>query len=377
MSRLHSSHWLVFVIWLGVAGRGFADDGPVLSFVPQKLAGGLFFVDDRKEYRVALRNSSMGDAVIKAVETDCECMVVTGKPTVVKAKEGADLRLTYQSHREVDALVKVTVQYSVGKEERQAELEFAAEVLERKVVPSACKVTAGEIVGKTDCVVVDVRPENRFQEVRIPGSLNLPLFAVKTKSILREARLVIVGEGYADGPLYAEALAMVKAGFRNVRVISGGIRAWENAGGKLERVRHLNLGLVPPSLVPSIERDPDWKIIQIADGAVSDPLPQSDFLPARVDCVAGAGELAEKIKALGGKVLLVTASNQAARSVLESLPPRPGAAVFSVEGGMPAAVRAQHASAFPAGTATVRVQGIKQVGAPGRGAAKKGCGSCQ
>ena len=45
--------------------------------------------------------------------------------------------------------------------------------------------------GKRDMVLVDVRNPRAFETFRIPGSLNIPLFALKTKTFLKTNRLIL------------------------------------------------------------------------------------------------------------------------------------------------------------------------------------------
>ena len=48
-----------------------------------------------------------------------------------------------------------------------------------------------------DIVLVDIRRRVEFEKFRIPGSINIPLFAIKTKAFLKSKSLVIVDEGYS------------------------------------------------------------------------------------------------------------------------------------------------------------------------------------
>ena len=45
-------------------------------------------------------------------------------------------------------------------------------------------------------VLVDVRGRKEFNRFRIPGSINIPLHFIKTKTFLRTKSLVLVNEGY-------------------------------------------------------------------------------------------------------------------------------------------------------------------------------------
>ncbi len=43
---------------------------------------------------------------------------------------------------------------------------------------------------KEKIVLVDVRNREKFEKIRIPGSINIPLFAIKTKTFLKHKPLV-------------------------------------------------------------------------------------------------------------------------------------------------------------------------------------------
>lgn len=82
-------------------------------------------------------------------------------------------------------------------------------------------------------VLVDVRSPEAFDRVRIPGSLNIPLHCVRTKSFLKSASLVLVNEGFPARSL-AEACAGLKSDGFTAAILSGGLDGWHQAGGPLE-----------------------------------------------------------------------------------------------------------------------------------------------
>lgn len=46
-----------------------------------------------------------------------------------------------------------------------------------------------------DLVLVDVRPSHHFNNFKIPGSINLPLFALGTKPFLKSGHVILINEG--------------------------------------------------------------------------------------------------------------------------------------------------------------------------------------
>lgn len=266
--RCASCRMTRFCIWMGLGGVLLANDSKALLINPDKINGGTVYLNEKQEYRVELRNQTRNEIWIQSVESDCDCLQILEKPRQIKGEDKVVLRLFYLSKNEVAALVKVRILYWAAGRSEELILMYSADVMERasnkvegdstrRIVPATehFQITAEAILNRSDCIVIDVRPSDRFQKVRIPGSLNLPLFAVKTKSILRSRALVLVGDGDFEGALLAEAVAMEAAGYREVKVLMGGISAWEQNGGALERLQ------AEASSTPKIEQGPGRRIL--------------------------------------------------------------------------------------------------------------------
>jgi rhodanese-related sulfurtransferase len=81
-------------------------------------------------------------------------------------------------------------------------------------------------------VIVDIRSPEDYEKLRIPQSMNLPLYAVKTKSFLRDRLIVLVNEGYVYAELADEARKLKQQGF-SVAILFGGLNAWNKNKGEL------------------------------------------------------------------------------------------------------------------------------------------------
>lgn len=80
--------------------------------------------------------------------------------------------------------------------------------------------------------LVDIRQPSHFRSFKIPGSLNIPLALIKTKSFLKTAPVVLVNEGYRCRDLATQAAELNQAGF-TVKILQGGLLAWKHRGGAL------------------------------------------------------------------------------------------------------------------------------------------------
>jgi rhodanese-related sulfurtransferase len=83
--------------------------------------------------------------------------------------------------------------------------------------------------------IVDVRPLRNFETAHIPDSLNIPIFALKTKSFLKNKNIFIVSQGYNSEQLENECTNLVNSGF-HIKIILGGLNSWKDEGGNIEGI---------------------------------------------------------------------------------------------------------------------------------------------
>lgn len=105
------------------------------------------------------------------------------------------------------------------------------------VAQVAPQVTAGQLH------VVDLRSPDLFNNFHINGALNMTSGELPGKSYLRETKLLLVGDGKGEKPLYEICRRLRASGFQSVHVLQGGMLSWLAKGGHV-------LGQVP-ALAPS------------------------------------------------------------------------------------------------------------------------------
>jgi rhodanese-related sulfurtransferase len=81
--------------------------------------------------------------------------------------------------------------------------------------------------------LVDVRIADEFARLHIPGSINVPLSAIKTKVFRKDEPLVLIGAGFTRHQLEIEGGLLRKSGFK-ASVLYGGIIAWKTRGGRIQ-----------------------------------------------------------------------------------------------------------------------------------------------
>ncbi|MEW6489081.1 MAG: rhodanese-like domain-containing protein [Thermodesulfobacteriota bacterium] len=235
--------------------------------------------------------------------------------------------------------------------------------------------------------LVDVRGTEAFAAARIPGTLSVPLFAVKTMGFLRHREVVLVGEDYGLSGLAAEAAALGKAGFSSVRILRGGIGQWRRAGGGLEgeALEALAVPRISPAAYVAEGGRRDWVTVLVSPLDGGSPPAGAEKL-AEALRVAGAEDLVREVQGVLDKrgagelvsVVVATPQGEGYGPLAAALEGRvsPGGAdwnVYFLEGGTEGYRR--YAEALKR-----RHSGASRVVAGGgtpAGAARGGCGSCR
>lgn len=89
-------------------------------------------------------------------------------------------------------------------------------------------------------VLVDTLPEDHYRKVHLPGSKNVCVYQVTfVDQILdmiadKEQLIVLYGASEHSRDALTAAEKLVRAGYQNIFVVAGGLRAWHELGGRLE-----------------------------------------------------------------------------------------------------------------------------------------------
>ena len=102
----------------------------------------------------------------------------------------------------------------------------------KKKITEISPTDAAAKTKSSDAVIVDVRDPDEFGENHIPGAINLSRgtieFEVEEKFPDRNTTIICHCGGGGRSALAAESLQ--KMGYKNVRSMAGGFRAWKAAG---------------------------------------------------------------------------------------------------------------------------------------------------
>jgi rhodanese-related sulfurtransferase len=106
----------------------------------------------------------------------------------------------------------------------------------------SCAVTAGDalaLIRSGSALLVDSRLSSEFARYRVDGALNADPRTLVVRQQWKARTIMLLDDGTADRETYASCAYLRSRGFRNVRVVKGGLHAWAAAGLPL-------IGDVPP-----------------------------------------------------------------------------------------------------------------------------------
>jgi len=128
---------------------------------------------------------------------------------------------------------------------------------------------------RQEILFVDIRNKEAFDRLRIPGSIHVPLYALKTKPFLKDKPLVLVGEGYPNFALEQLCKDVRAAGFNKTSILNGGLRSWIQKKGPIEGdafAAH-EVSRVPPKVFLAQKDAPAWLVITVSDSGTSSSQP--------------------------------------------------------------------------------------------------------
>ena len=122
-----------------------------------------------------------------------------------------------------------------------------------------------KIKAKDDLTLVDVRPAKDFEASHIPDSINIPLFAIKTKPFLKSKPLILIGEGYAFSRMEQECARLRKTGFP-AWYLYGGLSFWSQRNAPLQGnvFAQKEFNKVPARIFFEEKDYADWIIVDVS-----------------------------------------------------------------------------------------------------------------
>ncbi|MCP4671588.1 MAG: hypothetical protein GY857_09800 [Desulfobacula sp.] len=89
-----------------------------------------------------------------------------------------------------------------------------------------------KIKQKNSIFLVDIRHKTQFSKFKIPGSINIPLFFIKTRQFLKTKPIALIYKGFGYYEIENEIKNLNKKGF-DIKILQGGLAAWKHKGGSI------------------------------------------------------------------------------------------------------------------------------------------------
>lgn len=164
----------------------------------------------------------------------------------------------------------------------------------------AAEVVIYKLQQKQTITLVDVRCRKSFERLHIPGSINIPLHAVKTKTFLKSSLLVLINGGFHYSLLENACRQIQDLGFK-ARILDGGLPAWKRKGGRLagDQFALREMQTIAPRVFfqeKAYENNLIIDISAVQSQVAGKLLPHSRHLPVTVDQAEWARKLSRIIK---------------------------------------------------------------------------------
>jgi len=212
----------------------------------------------------------------------------------------------------------------------------------------ACLTKVNSVIdalAKGSVTIIDTRAPSEFDKYRIPGSINMPAHAVKTKAFLKPHAFVLIDGNHTSAELENVCAELRRSGYPQASVVHGGLHSWQAHGGVIEgdMVAARALSFVRPMELVQEQLLKDWLVIDVSarknpeihkhfPGAISVPLnPSQKNDNALFSAIKGAA---------GKRILVVDEAGDSYMAVQGKLDAR-SRAVLYLEGGLRGYLRFQ------------------------------------
>ncbi len=179
------------------------------------------------------------------------------------------------------------------------EVKPVAVHFERRTRDRSCHVSVMSVQKELQTgrvALVDVRHPDAFNRYNIPASLNIPLYAVKTKTFLKDKHVILMNEGASVAVLEQTCSDLRRAGFSKVSVMEGGLHAWAGQGGPVTGdILAIDLlkWMTPQDLFAERQYD-DWIVF---DFSAKQDAAMRQWLPKKLEPVKFSAKAVATIKA--------------------------------------------------------------------------------
>lgn len=323
---------------------------------------------------LVFKNTATQPVAIGQANTSCDCFKILQMPGWVEPGASVRIPVSYRAESVGRIAVEVAL-LAEGNSIAVAEYTIRGVSIEPEwgISPASLRAKSAEPV-----VLVDIRSADKFARVHLPRSLNVLPFALRTRTDLRDRRVVLIDEGTSPVELFERVAAMREQGFRQVFGLSGGVAEWLRQGGPVEGSAPTALAAsqITPAEWSISRRDFVWRVISQSPVEIDDAL-ATGLVVERWDRLASAlVPLTKRPQSLAeNRLVLVPDEATAARLEAQLAKAQVNTHVFYLIGGEAAlqAYRVQQASVTVNSPQRMQARPAHGQPMPGRSG---GCGSC-
>lgn len=169
---------------------------------------------------------------------------------------------------------------------------------------------------------VDVRLPEEYARYHIAGSINIPLYMVRTKEFLKTIPVMLVNDGRCTIELENTCRELKQSGFKNVSVLDGGLFAWHASQKPLEGdlIELSRLSHMSAEELFEVRASASWTVIEISAPGKNNDI--RSWLPANIITVppslmATVSSTVQQLRKKNpqGKILLIADSDDAYQRV--------------------------------------------------------------
>jgi rhodanese-related sulfurtransferase len=275
---------------------------------------GVVYKGDQTLVELSYANPGKSPVQIGQIVPSCDCLESMDAPGQV-APAGV-FKAHFIHHAQYPGSIDVDVRLlGASATETLAVYPIRGFVAERAWVASrADAIAAGALL-------VDTRAAAQYSEMHAARAVNVPAFALKTRSDLKKRRIVLMDDGVDPSDLLGVVEALRKQGFTEAKALEGGLPGWIRGGGAVEGSHPSVLGVarITAAEFARSSRDTPWRIVQLGD-----PIPATLNLEAvrRIDHPEEIGSTLSSLSATWGDRpaphILIVASQDAVHARLEA-----------------------------------------------------------
>lgn len=159
---------------------------------------------------------------------------------------------------------------------------------------NSCLISTNEVQRRLlsrSVSLIDIRSAKEYESYRLPGSLNLSSYAIKSKDYLKSKHLVIVGDKVDLMEMGLLCRELKEQGFKKVNILKDGMSSWGKklAGQNAELNNSWLFGKIEPREFTSLKSKMKWMVLDVSGEEVNKK--ELDFIYQGLDVVSfGVGD---------------------------------------------------------------------------------------